>query len=62
MNEGTTWRLRDQEFEWGEAKGEANRRRHGVPFTVVASVFFDPNAIYGLDDRADYGEVREWVG
>ena len=28
---------------------------------MAASVFFDPNAIYGLDGREDYGEDREWV-
>ena len=61
MPEDTTYRLRSQEFEWDEAKADSNRRRHGIPFRVAASVLFDVDAIYGLDDRDEYGEVREWV-
>ena len=50
MDGETTYGLRDQEFEWDAEKARANLRRHGIPFTVAASVFFDPNAIYGLDE------------
>ena len=46
------------EFEWHNAKAEANLRAHGVSFELAKTVFKDPFAIERLDDRADYGEVR----
>ncbi len=52
--------LRSQEFEWNRQKARANARRpHRVPFRVAAWVFFDPNAIWGIDDRG-YDEDRYW--
>ena len=32
------------EFEWHEAKAEANLRRHGVSFDLARTVFEDPFA------------------
>jgi uncharacterized DUF497 family protein len=32
------------EFEWDEAKAEANLRKHGVPFPEAATAFADPLA------------------
>jgi uncharacterized DUF497 family protein len=46
------------EFEWHEAKAEANWRNHGVSFDLAKTVFNDPFAIERLDDREDYGEER----
>ena len=46
------------EFEWHNAKAEANFSTHGVGFDLATTVFKDPFAIERLDDRKDYGEER----
>jgi len=46
------------EFEWHEAKAEANLQAHGVSFELARLVFGDPFAIEYIDDRDDYGEER----
>jgi uncharacterized DUF497 family protein len=46
------------EFEWHNAKAEANLCIHGVSFDLAKTVFKDPFAIERHDDRADYGEER----
>ncbi len=46
------------EFEWHEAKAEANFRSHGVSFDLAKTVFKDPFAIEFLDDRDDHDEER----
>jgi len=46
------------EFEWNEAKAEANSRAHGVSFDLAKTVFKDAFAIERLDDRENYGEER----
>jgi len=46
------------EFEWDEAKAEANWRTHGVSFELAKTVFRDPFAIERIDHRHDYGEER----
>ncbi len=46
------------EFEWHDAKAEANLNAHGVSFELARTVFRDPMAIEFLDDREDYGEDR----
>ena len=46
------------EFEWHDAKAEANLRDHGVSFELAKTVFKDTFAIERLDDRQDYGEER----
>jgi uncharacterized DUF497 family protein len=46
------------EFEWHDAKAEANLRTHGVSFGMAKAVFKDPFALEWLDDREDYGEER----
>ena len=46
------------EFEWNDAKAEANWRAHGVSFELAKTVFNDPFAIERVDDREDYGEQR----
>jgi len=45
------------DYEWDEAKREANRIKHGVDFATAAD--FDWNrAIHTTDARRHYGEVR----
>ena len=46
------------EFEWHDAKAEANLQAHGVTFDLAQTVFQDPLAVERLDDREDYGEAR----
>src|SRR5271169_5184870 len=46
------------EFEWHDAKAEANFEVHGVSFDLAETVFKDPFAVERLDDREDYGEER----
>ena len=46
------------EFEWHDAKADANLKLHGVDFELAKKVFQDPFAIERLDDREDYGEDR----
>ena len=46
------------EFEWHDAKAEANLQAHGVSFELAKTVFKDPIAVERLDDREDYGEER----
>jgi uncharacterized protein len=41
-------------YEWDEAKRKANIAKHGIDFADVA--LFDWE---GVDDREDYGELRE---
>ena len=46
------------EFEWHDAKAEANWKAHGVSFELATTVFKDPFAVEFVDDREDYGETR----
>lgn len=46
------------EFEWHDAKAEANLQAHGVSFDLARTIFKDPLAVERLDDREDYGEER----
>lgn len=42
------------DFEWDEAKAEANLRKHGVSFAEAATVFGDPLAVTFFDpDHSD---------
>ncbi len=43
------------DFEWHEAKAEANFRNHGVTIDLARTVFQDAFAIERLNDREDYG-------
>lgn len=45
-------------YEWDETKRAANVRAHGVDFTAVY-VFDWETAVIDVDDREDYGELRE---
>ena len=45
-------------FEWDEKKNRANVEKHGVSFKT-ASRIFEGSVLSAIDDRTDYGEVRE---
>lgn len=45
-------------FEWDETKNQSNIEKHGISFEQ-ASAIFDGFTIQAIDDRHDYGEVRE---
>jgi len=45
------------DFEWDDAKSEANRRRRGFGFDY-ASLIFLGRILVRIDDREDYGELR----
>ena len=50
--------MRDEGFEWDDAKAAANMARHGVSFFTAREAFDDPYAFERLDDRMNYGEDR----
>jgi uncharacterized DUF497 family protein len=50
--------MKDDEFEWDDAKAAANAQKHGVTFEEARGVFRDPFAIELLDDREAYDEDR----
>jgi uncharacterized protein len=45
------------EFEWDDAKDEANRRKHGIGFREAAEVFRG-TMVVSEDTRREYGERR----
>jgi uncharacterized DUF497 family protein len=47
-------------FEWDEAKGRENVKRHGISFEDAQDVFDDPFHISVLDKRFDYFDER-WI-
>ena len=36
-------------FEWNDAKSEANRQKHGATFTEAMTVFADPLSMTAFD-------------
>ena len=50
--------MKDDAFQWDNAKAAANSTKHGVTFEAARDVFKDPFAIEQLDDRQNYGEDR----
>lgn len=48
----------DLRFEWDQAKGSLNFRRHGVSFTEAVSVFLDDHAILINDPDHSLSEDR----
>jgi uncharacterized DUF497 family protein len=48
--------MRDDEFEWDDAKATINRVKHNVPFDLARKAFADPGAIDR--DEPDPSEVR----
>jgi uncharacterized protein len=47
-----------REFEWDDAKAQANLAKHGVPFGYAARVFLDPGMIEFDASREGDAEVR----
>lgn len=45
------------EFEWDQAKSDANLVKRGLGFDFAALVF-EGRTIEKIDDRRDYGEMR----
>lgn len=45
-------------FEWDETKNRANIAKHGIGFRRACGIF-DGQVFTFVDDRLDYGEVRE---
>jgi len=45
------------QYEWDEAKRQANIQKHGIDFLGIEKVFAS-QTITILDDRIDYGEPR----
>jgi hypothetical protein len=45
-------------FEWDEHKNQENIRRHGISFERAKTIF-DGIVHSEIDDRSEYGEVRE---
>jgi hypothetical protein len=50
--------MRDNRFEWSDAKARANLIDHKVSFEVAKLVFDDSRSLEEIDDRCDYGEDR----
>jgi len=46
------------QFEWDERKNKANVAKHGVSFETAKRIFEAP-VLTIIDDRVEYGEVRE---
>ncbi|HMA73507.1 MAG TPA: BrnT family toxin [Xanthobacteraceae bacterium] len=45
------------EFEWDDAKEQANKKKHRLDFHTAAKVFLDPHVIE-FDDRDAESELR----
>jgi uncharacterized DUF497 family protein len=45
-------------FEWDEAKGRTNLKKHGISFLEARSVFFDEYAVQFYDDEHSSKEDR----
>ncbi len=50
--------LKTMEFEWDDVKNQTNIEKHGVQFKDAVRIF-DGFTVGFIDDRNDYGEVRE---
>src|SRR5438270_13849791 len=55
---GDTPGNRTMEFEWDEAKAEANQRKHGITFAEAMTVFADPLSLTGYDPGNSDDEDR----
>ncbi len=50
--------MRDEDFEWDDAKASQNLANHGVSFEAGRLAFDDAFAVVREDRRHDYGEER----
>jgi uncharacterized DUF497 family protein len=50
--------MQDDEFEWDDAKAEANLRKHKISFRAATRVFDDVLVLIEQDVSEDYDENR----
>jgi hypothetical protein len=50
--------MRDDDFEWDDAKAAQNLASHGVSFQAARLAFSDAFAVVREDRRQNYGEER----
>ncbi len=50
--------MRDDDFEWDDAKADRNLAVHGVSFEAARLAWDDVFAVVREDRRKDYGEIR----
>ena len=50
--------MASDDFEWDDAKAEANLKKHKVSFRLGTRVFDDPFLLIQQDTSEDYGEDR----
>jgi uncharacterized DUF497 family protein len=50
--------MEGDDFEWDDAKAEANVRKHKISFRAASRVFDDPLVLVEQDLSEDYGEER----
>jgi uncharacterized DUF497 family protein len=46
------------DFEWDTSKDRENLAKHGISFEAATRIFDGP-ILTKIDDREDYGEIRE---
>jgi len=46
------------DFEWNERKNQLNIEKHGISFDTAEKIFEGP-VLTWIDNRKDYGEIRE---
>ncbi len=46
------------DFEWDERKNRLNIEKHGISFDTARKIFEGP-VLAWIDNRKDYGEIRE---
>ena len=58
INRNVTFTLGGMVFEYDEHKNQINIKKHGIPFTAAARVFFDYDRIEMTDDAHNEDEQR----
>ena len=58
INRNVTFTLGGMVFEYDEHKNQINIKKHGIPFTAAARVFFDYDRIEMTDDAHSDDELR----
>ena len=50
--------MKNDDFEWDDAKAASNRRLHKITFEQAREVFADPFIVKWIDERQDENEQR----
>ena len=58
INRNVAFTLGGMMFEYDEQKNQINIKKHGIPFTAAARVFFDYDRIEMTDDAHSDDELR----